>query len=211
MDASYIVRLEFEQQITDYDSFKEDDIAETKKIMRDYLNLEGHGHMFLITVQFLPLFMTFSASTKNSTFKDAKDNEHKREEAMFAQEMLSRRVLGASQMFSNVNYHIQEPYDQSLFSNTNMTKGIPYLSFAESAFGVDHPAGAPRRCPLVPAVQKQFLLMTYLLSEFCLQKNIFQLLYGHWNDHTDLFVSPKTPYDFWVQSRQYLSFQSDAF
>lgn len=68
-------------------------------------------------------------------------------------------------IFSDGNYHIQEPYDYGFPSNNNVTLGARKMSFAESIFGKDCLASGSRRLQLLCPEQKPVLLMTHPISE----------------------------------------------
>lgn len=76
------------------------------------------------------------------------------------------RALDLDLTFLNVNYYIQEPYDQGFLPNTNVTLGAPKVSFAESKFDMNRPASRSERRWLVRPGRKTVSQMTHLLSKF---------------------------------------------
>lgn len=60
-------------------------------------------------------------------------------------------------MFLNVNFQVQEPYNQGFPLNTNVTLGVGKLFFAESVLDMDCLADESGRRPPVILSQNQFL------------------------------------------------------
>lgn len=75
--------------------------------------------------------------------------------------------FSSSCILLNVNYHIQESYNQCHTQDENTAKkGLDFL-LMKSVFDSNHSAGALEQRSLVCAKRKPASLLTNLLSKFC--------------------------------------------
>lgn len=77
-----------------------------------------------------------------------------------------KRDLDLDRMFSNVKYHIQEPYDHGFLPNTNVTQEVRKVSFAEPIFHMGCHAGGSGKRPLVRPEENPVSLMSHPISKF---------------------------------------------
>lgn len=78
-----------------------------------------------------------------------------------------RRGLDLVRAFLNVNYHVQDPYDQGFSPNNGVTPEDLNLSFAQSVLEMDRPASRCGRRLLIWSKRNPVSLMTHLVKTFC--------------------------------------------
>lgn len=85
-NPSNSVRHDLGCQASYCDPFYREYIGEMMEMCGNYLKLDGHVHMFCITVQFLFWTKAIAIPTKSVTFKPANRNKQEREEVILDNE-----------------------------------------------------------------------------------------------------------------------------